>query len=249
MKKFIIIIFLIGGIYSGLWFSVAYLTNNLIDNMASLKSVKFIPEPKKVSNFPFWHKIEYSGEISTPDFSLTASNASLQLQVRYNQININITANNGFKFIDKHARQSYEFDNSYVHLEVPYPLPKSTSNDDIAKWQSKGTDSKVRVSSLLLEKDNAKVTGEGIVRLDTRLQPTGKIDLSIYGYSLLLSELKRSGIISSKHISFAEKFVGELLGNDKPFNTPLIIKDRNIFIGPIKTGRLNKINWRYSSSN
>ena len=103
------------------------------------------------------------------------------------------------------------------------------------------------ISSMQLQKKDIKIVGEGMISLDNNLQPNGKINLEIEGYQSLLKNLTEVGIVPKKESRIAGTILGLLGSSNKTqnhsFKTPLIIKGRTLYLGPIKVGRLNTINW------
>lgn len=248
IKALIAITITLSTIYCGIWFGTAYLINNALSDMQKKSHIAFNPAPNNISGFPFWPKLVYTGKITTPSFTIQAENMSMTGIAQMDQVKLNLTFPSGFKIADHYTRKSHKFDKGHVKLTAPYPLPHGDNKKAMQQWQS--DNGEIHISSLHLKKNKTQITGSGIVGLDRDLQIQGKINLSIQGYQDFLGELNKAGIISNKHVGLAQNILGSLFGGtqtkvkEKAFKTPLIIKKRNVYIGPIKIAKLQKIKWK-----
>ncbi|MBL4590304.1 MAG: DUF2125 domain-containing protein [Alphaproteobacteria bacterium] len=248
IKALIAITITLSVLYCGIWFGTAHFINNALSELQEDSHITFNPTPNNVSGFPFWPKLIYTGKITTPSFAIETKNMSMTGMVQIDQVKLNLAFPSGFKIADHYTRKSHKFDKGHIKLTAQYPLPLGDDKKAMRQWQK--DNGEIHISSMYLKKNKTQITGSGIVGLDRDLQIQGKIYLSIQGYQDLLGELNKAGLISNKHVGLAQNILGSLFGGtqaetkEKTFKTPLIIKNRNIYIGPIKIAKLQKIKWK-----
>lgn len=248
MKKLGIFIIVIGLLYTGAWFGSAHLIKQYIAS-GQLKDITFSPALSDITGFPFFPKLSYTGTIKTPTFSITATDMMVTPTANFNQASVYIDFPKGFSLQYRSAKVQ-KFNASHVKVTAPYPLPEGNSQAHIQAWQNKN--GHILVSDMLLKKDGVKIVGkQGKFGLDQELQITGKMDTSIYGYQVLMAQIGQTGLINKKHMGLANAFLGQVLGGgtqatnkqEKAFNTPIIIKDRRVRVGPMTVAKLNKLKW------
>lgn len=236
-------------LYSATWFGATYFLTQELASINKRSDITFAPVPSKIAGFPFWPRIEYSGIIKTSKYSINVKNMDITMNGDFKQAKMAISLPEGFTLTDIYTNTPQSFKSSHLHISAPYPLPKSNKVSSMKQWRdNKG---KILVTSLLVQKKDIKISGAGVVILDSSLQPNGKIDLEVDGYQSLLNDLGDLGIIPKKEAGIVGALLSGLFGKKKAnepsnvpaFKTPLIIKQGGVYIGPMKVGRVNKIKW------
>ncbi|MGB1077785.1 MAG: hypothetical protein ACPG05_05705, partial [Bdellovibrionales bacterium] len=90
-------------IYTGAWFGGTYFAKEQLKTINKKGDLKFTPAPNKISGFPFWPIIEYTGEISTPDYKINVQNLNIKLSGNTNGAQIDLLAPKGFELTDKYT--------------------------------------------------------------------------------------------------------------------------------------------------
>lgn len=251
-KILIILIIALPTLYIAGWYTMAHLIERQLDTLDQASDITFSPAPSNVEGFPYWPRIRYTGTIKTPRFDIQAIGMLATIGADSLGITTKLDFPNGFILRDTQTNTPHEFQASHIELEVPLsPALKGQTKRHMEEWRDAG--GQVSVSSLHIQKDDIKISGEGDIKLDQNLQPDGIINLKIRGYQQLLTELQQAKMIRTipqDKLNIATSLIGALTGQpdfatnkNAQFSAPMVIKNQLVYIGPMRVGKIQKISW------
>lgn len=233
--------------YTGVWFTIKSVIEKEIDQTyanAMKQNYNFIGERPVVSGFPGKYMVTWNGTLYGPDElkieipAFKASGWPLPSQT------LTIDFPKGLS-IEQHGVEE-RIDDFFLAFIIPRKIPPDISEQAIQKWQQQ--EGEIKINTLNISKEMVRVSGHGLLSLDDHLQPTADMSYDIYGFEILLSELKAQNSLSDLQLMLAYQLT-EALAKTNPetserfVRVPVRIQNRRIYLGPVLVGHLSAIHW------
>jgi hypothetical protein len=134
-----------------------------------------------------------------------------------------------------------------LDLDFPSNFPLHMTLQTMSVWRDKG--GQIAIPNLVILSSSLTLAGNGFLELDQNLQPSGRINLKVTGFEDLLTRLEQDGIMKGPSVKITRSFAQMMTKTDPETNssfimTELRIQDQGIFLGPMRIGTIQKINWQ-----
>jgi hypothetical protein len=249
LKALLLLILLLVTAYSGAWLYMEYVLNQKITqlyNDAPSLGINLYGDYPRVTGFPFEPKITYLKGLEKDGVSITFDKLTIE-GFPIPSFPLLLSLPKGVEIQDQKNKTTIAMD--YVDLELitPKSLPQSDSKMDIEQWQKEIE--KIDITRSKITNENFTLNSKGSIGLDNDLQVSMMLSTNIYGYKNIIKSL-----ISTNTI---KPFVGALAlsgmnsmaqtnpqNGEKFVDLDFIIKNRQMFIGPIRVTKLPAIHWQ-----
>ncbi|MBX6321281.1 MAG: DUF2125 domain-containing protein [Rhodospirillaceae bacterium] len=134
-----------------------------------------------------------------------------------------------------------------LHLDalVRGALPPGPAAEALQAWRDAGGVLEVR--RLATEWGDLRVTTDGTLSLDKRMQPTAAGVATIRGLDAVIDDLAEASVIGAQEARLAALASAALTkpasDGDREVRLPISIQERTVFLGPLRLFRLPEIHW------
>lgn len=194
-----------------------------------------------VENFPFRPSLSFSGFIRTTDGTVVIP----MLVIRgfpLPGLPVTLSFPQGLYQEDLEVSK---LDELHATFTVPSLLPEMTY-ESVRAWSATG--GKIEIRQFRGRKESLKFEGEGVLTVDSSLQPAGKIDLRATGYASFLQWLNENGFIGEKEARIATAVLTGLStatteSGESAVEANLTLKNRTLSLGPLMIATLPTVVW------
>lgn len=250
IKKTAISLLFLAVLYTGGWFFMAYKINQSMGQFyttdAPALGYKFYGEQPKVYGFPLAPTITYTKGFENKSALVTFDELTVK-GFPIPTFSLDLMIRNNLNIQDKNTRQSIDLDFLTARILIPTSLPKSSHQVDIQEWQeSVGA---IDVKDFTTAKSGMTIKAAGTIGLDTQLQPTLYQDATIKGHEALIEFLVETGALKPLPAALALSALNAMVQEnpktkEREVNLSIKIQDRVLFLGPMRTISLPRVNWR-----
>jgi hypothetical protein len=235
--------------YIGLWIYSAQWFNREIDRVyieAENKGFRFLGNKPVLTGFPFIPEVSYAGGFQIGNITVTFAEGHLRGYPIPGAI-MRISFPSGIAIdgdmIDPAIWSATSLD---IGLSIPYRIPPALTQPHLSAWQQAG--GKVEITDYKLMKNSLQCSGEGLFKLDDKLQPTINFATTMKGYQSFIENLNRDGIIEPFGAAIATALLNGLSSinettGENEVNLSVTVQNRLLFVGPLQVGLLPEIVW------
>ncbi|PZQ46117.1 MAG: hypothetical protein DI551_05775 [Micavibrio aeruginosavorus] len=236
------------GLYLALWLYSAQWLRREIDTLyanAQEEGVEFLGPKPTLGNFPFKPRMIYSGGIKTGNLEVLFPQVTLTgypLPFMTLEIDFPLGIMLG-GFVDPKV---WTVDQLNARVGIPYRLPRSFTQEDLADWRDHG--GSIDVRSYTIRKRDLNSKGQGYLALDEALQPIFSFESEVTGYDAFISAQIEEGIIERLPGAIAMTILNGLSTTDEKTGQKKVIltasvKNRLLSVGPLQALELPPIVW------
>lgn len=245
----IILAFIAYGVF---WFFVSNEMSKALDRVWANQEEYLITingEKPNVTGFPASPKITFSGNIvdrngltySAPEFTYQGFTVPSQA--------VTFKAPQGFDFSGPVFKTIVHLDNFLLKVRIPADYPNRFDAQTLSAWQKRG--GTLPIENLEIARGSLKLTGDGYLNLDPKLQPAGLITVTVSGLDDLLNELVQNGTMGEKQALMAQSLINLMSQKDpetgvNAITTGIRIQEGGVFLGPLRVASLPEWKWETS---
>lgn len=248
MKKFLIFITLLFGLYAGGWFFLAYKIQEKTDKFymedGPALGYVFFGDAPRISGFPFKPVISYQKGFEKSGIRVAFKEINLKF-IPLAGLPLDIHLDNLVVTPGNNSNENYEIDSIDTILTIPSYLPEKATFNQISAWQKDVGN--IEIKLLEMTKNNMRAKAFGVIGLDDKLQPQITFDTEIINYPELVNfitdndkniRLKNLLLTILNSLSKTNPDTGERF-----VQIPLKLEKRRVAVGPIKTIKVPAIEW------
>lgn len=236
-------------IYTTLWFYIgSQIKNEAIDfyqNAEKDFGYTFHGKEPKLSGFPLKPTISYKEGFEKNGVNITFKKLTVTaIPIPFQPLDIHIQ---DLKFQTRKDKKIHSIDNVTAQMIIPKSLPEKFSKNHLTSWQKEVGNIKIR--SLELNKNAMKTIARGTIGLGQNLQPTLNLTTQITEYEKLIDFMSNeTDEINQLQATIARGVLNSLSTTDKStgqktVSIDIIIKNRKLSLGPVRTIKFPKVNW------
>lgn len=239
--------------YVGLWFYSANWFKREIDRAytnADKNGVRFLGPKPILGNFPFVPEVRYEGGIQ-------AGNALIEFPKMVLRgypvpgMRVHISFPEGISLDGIANPAIWHLTDLSADIIVPYTLPRSLEYDDMLDWKNR--DGKIDIRRYRMVKDELQAEGNGLLTIDTDLQPVFHLDSTIRDYELFIQSQIDKGLIEPFPGAIGMTILNRFSHIDqktkeKTVTMTVSVENRMLTVGPLQVLQLPEIVWDKHSS-
>jgi hypothetical protein len=254
MKKtlYVLLALLILGVvgYYVVWFKLATELDRQVDSAwqeTQASGATIVGIKPKVAGFPFAPTVTFSGTITEKNGTgwslpkITFRGFPLPGFAQH------LEAPQGLEISGPLFPRSIQLDEAFLTIRLPLNLPTAFNETSVRAWQQ--ANGEMPVERISFKAKELSVSGQGVLSLDDKLQPSGQIMTRVVGMDALLADLTEQGVMKGQSAIMAQSFL-QMINQKDPqtgevyFETPIRIQNRGVFLGPMRVGNLPEIVWQ-----
>jgi len=262
-KFFILGLFLLialaGGVYSLAWHFVSKNMQAHIDqfwtSLSEQEHLLIIGEKPVVSGFPYPPQFSFSGVV-TADVNYLGGKVAAPLVFEIPEIvfvgfpltglTVYAEAPQGMGIVDQESGRGIRMDYALLNVTLPLEVPERLIYSDLKQWQDQ--ENYFTINHIFFQIGDVKIMGNGVLGLNSELQPDLRIESKVVGMDALFDTLAENGAAQKKDLAIAKTFLSMVASVDpqtgeKFFETGFFIQNNNIFIGPMRIGEVPRTRW------
>ncbi len=254
MKKtlYVLLALLILGVvgYYVVWFKLATELDRQVDSAwqeTQASGATIVGIKPKVAGFPFSPTVTFSGTITEKNGTgwslpkITFRGFPLPGFAQH------LEAPQGLEIAGPLFPRPIQLDEAFLTIRLPLNLPTAFNETSVRAWQQ--ANGEMPVERISFKAKELSVSGQGVLSLDDKLQPSGQIMTRVVGMDALLADLTEQGVMKGQSAIMAQSFL-QMINQKDPqtgevyFETPIRIQNRGVFLGPMRVGNLPEIVWQ-----
>lgn len=199
-----------------------------------------------VSGFPLPPEVHISGDILLKPDVLVRIKDAYFYGFPLSGLTVYFEATNGIEITHPEADKAISVDFAAANVTLPEHPPMTDRYTDIKAWQL--LDDPVLINGIHIISGAVKINASGFLKLDDQLQPALQLQSRIYGIDQFFTQLENDGLVRQKDLKAAQTFLNMISQIDpesglRYFDTSFLIRQRSIFIGPMRVWEHEKIIW------
>jgi hypothetical protein len=240
----------LGLIYSLYWYATAQIVQKQIDKIWTEQfatDFSIVGEKPSLSGFPLRPTWSFSGSLQDTS-KLNWEIKDMHLKgVPLPAHHVTLESQQGLQISNAFMPRPIPIDQLRLDLDFPSNFPLHMTLQTMSAWRDKG--GQIAIPNLVILSSSLTLAGNGFLELDQNLQPSGRINLKVTGFEDLLTRLEQDGIMKGPSVKITRSFAQMMTKTDPETNTRFImtelrIQDQGIFLGPMRIGTIQKINWQ-----
>ncbi len=239
---FLIGVYLTFWAYSASWFKreIGHLYVS-----AQADGVQFLGPKPILTNFPFVPEVHYTGGVKLGNTTLLFPKAMAR-GFPIPGMTLHISFPEGVQLAGIVDPIIWSLSSLDAKLGVPYSLPRTFTQEDIARWQKSG--GKIDIRDYKLTKGSLYSYGRGHFSFDEALQPAFFMDSNVQGYEAFIEEQKQAGLIDPFASAVGMTILNGLSTHDEASGQREVylsvsVKNRILTVGPLQVLELPLIVW------
>jgi hypothetical protein len=209
------------------------------------EGIQFYGEKPVVSGFPFAPVVTYKDGFEK-DNVLIYFDTLIISGFPIPSLPIMIEASGDIQLVNQNIKEKIKADKIDLKFIMPRYFPRSAQKQDIAQWQQDvGT---VEIMGADFINSEVNIHGEGLLGLDQNLQLSSHLKTKTYGYESAINFFVGLGTVKPFVGALAISGLNSIALTDPTtyknyVELTIMVKNRELFFGPIKIDSLPQIEW------